>query len=79
LNKGGEGGLRHLSGKRMSCVKKGNRIISFVVTQRRPMKGTFDQEPFEQFEPFVKSFKFLKKTFYEEMEEKIRELKAEEK
>jgi hypothetical protein len=60
-------------------VKKGDRIISFVVTQWRPMKGTFDQEPFEQFETFVQSFKFLKKTFYEEMEEKIRELKAEEK
>ena len=55
-------------------VKKGNRIISFTVTQWRPMKGTFDPEPFEQFQTFVKSFKFLKKTFYEEMEEKIRNL-----
>ena len=55
-------------------VKKGNRIISFTVTQWRPMKGTFDQEPFEQFEAFAKSFKFLKKTFYEELEEKIKNL-----
>ncbi len=53
-------------------VKKGTRIISFTVTQWRPMKGTFDQDPFEQFEAFVKSFKFLKKTFYEEMDEKIK-------
>lgn len=60
-------------------VKKGSRIISFVLTQWRPMNGTFDSGPFDQFETFVKSFKFLKKTFYEEMEEKIRELKAEEK
>ncbi len=57
-------------------VKKGNRIISFTVTQWRPMKGTFDPEPFEQFQTFVKSFKFLKKTFYEEMEEKIKKLKG---
>ena len=57
-------------------VKKGNRIISFTVTQWRPMKGTFDPEPFEQFQTFVKSFKFLKKTFYEEMEEKIRKLRG---
>ena len=40
------------------------------------MKGTFDPEPFEQFQTFVKSFKFLKKTFYEEMEEKIRNLRG---
>lgn len=57
-------------------VKKGNRIISFTVTQWRPMKGTFDPEPFEQFQTFVKSFKFLKKTFYEEMEEKVRNLRG---
>ena len=57
-------------------VKKGNRIISFVVTQWRPMNGTFDPEPFEQFNVFVQSFKFLKKTFYEEMDEKIKKLKG---
>ncbi len=57
-------------------VKNGSRVISFTVTQWRPMKGTFDQGPFEQFEAFVKSFKFLKKTFYEEMEEKIKKLRG---
>jgi hypothetical protein len=57
-------------------VKKGSRIISFVLTQWRPMNGTFDPEPFERFETFVQSFKFLKKTFYEEMEEKIKKLKG---
>jgi len=57
-------------------VKKGNRIISFVLTQWRPMKGTFDQEPFEQFETFVKSFKFLEPTFYDELEEKLKKLKG---
>jgi hypothetical protein len=55
-------------------VKKGSRIISFTITQWRPMNGTFDPEPFEQFESFVQSFKFLKKTFYEEMEEKVKKL-----
>ena len=57
-------------------VKRGSRIISFTVTQWRPMSGTFDPEPFEQFEAFVQSFKFLKKTFYEETEEKIKRLKG---
>jgi hypothetical protein len=57
-------------------VKNGSRIISFVITQWRPMNRTFSQEPFEQFEAFVQSFKFLKKTFYEEMEEKIEKLKG---
>ena len=57
-------------------VKNGSRIISFTVTQWRPMNGTFDPEPFEQFESFVQSFKFLKKTFYEEMEEKVKKLKG---
>jgi hypothetical protein len=57
-------------------VKKGTRIISFVLTQWRPMNGTFDSGPFEQFETFVKSFKFLKPTFYEEIEEKIKKLKS---
>jgi len=57
-------------------VKKGSRIISFTITQWRPMNGTFDPEPFEQFEVFVQSFKFLKNTFYEEFEEKVRRLKG---
>lgn len=57
-------------------VEKGNRIISFVLTQWRPMKGTFDQEPFEQFETFVKSFKFLEPTFYDELEKKLKKLKG---
>ncbi len=50
--------------------------ISFTITQRRPMNGTFDPQPFEKFEAFVQSFKFLKKTFYEEMEEKMKKLKG---
>jgi hypothetical protein len=57
-------------------VKKGSRIISFTVTQWRPMNGTFDQGPFELFQAFVQSFKFLKKTFYEEMDERIKKLKG---
>ena len=57
-------------------VKKGSRIISFTITQWRPMNGTFDLAPFEVFETFVQSFKFLKKTFYEEMEEKVKKLKG---
>jgi hypothetical protein len=57
-------------------VKKGDRVISFAATQWRPMNATFAPEPFEQFETFVQSFKFLKKTFYEEFEEKLKKLKG---
>lgn len=57
-------------------VKKGSRIISFTITQWRAMNGTFDPEPFEQFETFVQSFKFLGKTFYEGLEEKIKKLRG---
>jgi hypothetical protein len=52
-------------------VKKGNRIISFVCTQWRPLNGTYSQEPFDHFEEFVRSFKFLKKDFYETFEEEL--------
>lgn len=55
-------------------VKRGNRIISFVCTQWRPLNGVFSDEPFEHFEAFVRSFKFLKKDFYEELEEEIKAL-----
>ena len=52
-------------------VKKGNRIISFVCTQWRPLNGTYSQEPFDHYEAFVQSFKFLKKDFYENFEEEL--------
>jgi hypothetical protein len=63
------------SHSKIYLVKKGNRIISFVCTQWRPMKGAFSQEPFDHFETFVQSFKFLKPTFYEELEKEIEKLK----
>jgi len=56
---------------RIYLLKKGTRIVSFVCTEWRPLKGTFSQEPFEHFETFVKSFKFLKKDFYEQLEEEM--------
>ena len=54
-------------------IKKGDRIISFVCTQWRPLNGTFSQEPFDQFDAFVKSFKFLKKDFYENFEAQLKQ------
>lgn len=54
-------------------VKKGNRIISFVCTQWRPANASYDSAPFQKFEEFVSSFKFLRKTFYESFEEKLKE------
>jgi hypothetical protein len=53
-------------------VKRGDRIISFVCTQWRPLKGTWNPQAFEHFEKFANSFKFLKKTFYEDFAEKLK-------
>jgi len=54
-------------------VKRGNRIISFVLTQWRPMQGSYDQAAFTQFETFVQSFKFLKKSFYENFADQMKQ------
>jgi hypothetical protein len=45
--------------------KRGDRVVGFYITQWRPMDGTYDLSAFEIFDKFVKSFKFLKKSFYE--------------
>jgi hypothetical protein len=57
-------------------VKRGDRIISFVCTQWRPLNETWGPEAFDHFEKFVNSFKFLRKSFYEQFEEKLKELKG---
>ncbi len=57
-------------------VQKGERIISFVCTQWRPFRGSYSPEAFEHFEAFVRSFKFLKPDFYEELNDKIKKLKG---
>ncbi len=56
--------------------KTGEYIVTLVCTQWRPLKGTFDPGPFQEFEAFVKSFKYLKKPFYEEIEERIKKMKG---
>jgi hypothetical protein len=53
-------------------VKKENRIISFVCTQWRPLNASYSQEPFDHYEAFVQSFKFMKKGFYENFEEELK-------
>jgi len=45
--------------------KRGDRIVSFYMTQWRPIDGTYDPSVFEVFDRFIQSFKFLKKSFYE--------------
>lgn len=45
--------------------KRGDRIVSFYMTQWRPIDKTYDPSAFEVFDKFVQSFKFLKKSFYE--------------
>lgn len=45
--------------------KRGERIVGFYITQWRHLDGTYDLSAFEIFDRFVKSFKLLKKSFYE--------------
>jgi hypothetical protein len=52
-------------------MKRGNRVVSFVCTQWRPLNGTYSQEPFDHYSAFVQSFKFLKKDFYESFEDEL--------
>ncbi len=54
--------------------KTGDYVVTIACTQWRPIKGTFDLGPFEHFKIFVQSFKFLKKPFYEELEERIKKV-----
>jgi hypothetical protein len=44
---------------------RGDRVVSFYLTQWRPIDGAFDSSAFEVFEKFVASFRYLKKSFYE--------------
>jgi hypothetical protein len=60
------------SKSKVYLLKKGDRIVSFVCTMWRPMNGTYAQEPFDYFENFAQSFKFLKKDFYENFEDELR-------
>jgi hypothetical protein len=55
-------------------IKKGSRIISFVCTQWRPLNASFSQEPFDLYDAFVHSFKFVKKDFYENFEEELKKV-----
>jgi hypothetical protein len=45
--------------------KRGDRVIGFYITQWRPLDGTYDLSAFDDFDRFIASFKFLKKSFYE--------------
>jgi len=45
--------------------KRGERIVGFYITQWRHLDGTYDLSAFEVFDRFVKSFKLLKKSFYQ--------------
>ena len=57
-------------------VRRGDWIVSFLCTQWRSMNGTYDPKDFEIFDTFVKSFKFLKPGFYEEILERIKKVEG---
>ncbi|MGQ9647591.1 MAG: hypothetical protein ACUVWO_13770 [Thermodesulfobacteriota bacterium] len=73
IDMGGENKIAKEKAKsRVYLIKKGSRIVSFVCTQWRPLNASFSQEPFDHYETFVQSFKFLKKDFYETFEEELK-------
>jgi len=45
--------------------KRGDRVVSWYLTQWRTLDGTYDDSAFEIFDKFWGTFKFLKKSFYE--------------
>jgi len=45
--------------------KRGDRVVSFYITQWRPMGVFYDLSAFSTFDAFVRSFRFVKKSFYE--------------
>jgi hypothetical protein len=45
--------------------KRGNRVVSWYITQWRPIDGTYDPAAFDVFDRFWQSFKYLKKSLYE--------------
>jgi hypothetical protein len=73
IDMGGQNNITKEKAKsKVYLVKKGNRIISFVCTQWRPLNASYSQEPFDHFDAFVESFKFVKKDFYESFEEELK-------
>jgi len=46
-------------------LKRGERVVSFYLTQWREIDGTYEPSAFEVFDKFVSSFRYLKKSFYE--------------
>ena len=45
--------------------KRGDRVVGFYITQWRPIDAAYDLSFFDDFDKFMKSFKYLKKSFYE--------------
>ena len=77
MNTEGKNPNQNEKGKsRFYFIKRGDWVVSFICTQWRPMSGTYDPKNFEVFDTFVKSFKFLKPTPYEEIMERIKKLEG---
>jgi len=57
-------------------VKRGEWIVSFLCTQWRSMKGTFDSHDFEIFDTFATSFKYLKPSTFEEIIERVKKVEG---
>jgi hypothetical protein len=57
-------------------VQRGEWVVSFLCTQWRSMNGAFDPQDFEIFDTFTNSFKFLKSGPFEDIIERIKNLKG---
>jgi hypothetical protein len=47
--------------------KRGGRVVAWYLTQWRPIDGAFDNSAFGVFDKFWGTFKYLKKSFYENL------------
>jgi hypothetical protein len=48
-------------------AKRGERVVSFYINQWRAPEAQHDPEPFAVFDRFVRSFRYLKPSFYEKL------------
>ncbi len=74
---GGEGMTLVLEGKdpvkkhkvksKVIFGKRGERVVAFYINQWRTFESAYDQSAFDIFDKFAGSFRFLKKSFYEEL------------
>ncbi len=57
--------LKHKVWARVVFAKRGERVVAFYLTQWRSQEAPYDKSVAEDFDRFVRSFRFLKPSFYQ--------------